>query len=38
MTGPGIGEIIFLDWSELYFGGSVVKPKGKTVYFLCPMV
>jgi hypothetical protein len=38
MTGPGIGEIIFLDWAEVCFEGSVVKPMGKTVYFLCLMV
>jgi hypothetical protein len=33
-----IGEILSLEWADVAFRGCVVKPKGKTVYFLCPMV
>jgi integrase len=33
-----IGEILPLEWADVDFRGCVVKPKGKTVYFLCPMV
>jgi len=31
-------DLLALEWSEVDFEGSKVKPKGKTVYFLSLMV
>jgi hypothetical protein len=37
-AGLRIGQTLPLEWTNVDFGARGVKPKGKTVYFLSPIV